>query len=121
MKTLKITIILTAVVALATVTIGLTLAHNFGSEGFFGGMMGYTTPTEDEAWWTEMREHMEGRWTGIEDEEWFDDMTAYMEDHWVEVENQPWFDSMVEYIEENGHYGFGHNGYSLRGFGCWGW
>ena len=121
MKTLKIAIILTAVFALATVTIGLTLAHNFGSEGFFGGMMGYTTYTGDEDWWTEMREHMEGRWNGIEDEEWFDDMTAYMEEHWSEVENQPWFDSMVEYMEENGHYGFGHNGYSQRGFGCWGW
>ena len=83
MKTLKIAIILTTVIALATVTIGLTLAHNFGSEGFFGGMMGYTTHTGDEDWWTEMREHMEGRWTGIEDEEWFDDMTAYMEEHWT--------------------------------------
>ena len=121
MKNLKIIIIATTIAVLAVATIGVALAQNFGNPAYFGGMMGYSTSNSDDEWWTEMREHMEARWTGIEDEEWFDDMTAYMEEHWTEVENQPWFDSMVEYMEENGHYGFGHNGFSQRGFGCWGW
>ena len=48
MEKIKIVIFLTAVVALVTVTIGLTFAHNIGGNDFFGGMMGYTTYAEDE-------------------------------------------------------------------------
>ena len=118
MEKTKIVILLIAVIALATVTIGLTFAHSIGGTDFFGGMMGYTPYSEGEDWWTEMREHMQGHWTDIEDEALFDDMTQYMEEHWTEVQNQEWFDPMVEYMQEHGHYGYGHMGFGYRGFGC---
>ena len=129
MKNTKIAIALVAVVGLVAVTVGLAFAHYFGAP--YAPITGSSQENFDEDWWTEMREHMEARWSGIEDEEWFDDMIQYMEEHWNEVQNQPWFDEMIEYMEDRGyyHYGyggdygnyFGPGGFGRRGFGCWGW
>ena len=113
MEKTKIIIVLTAIIALVTVTIGFTFAQNIGGNHFFGGMMGHNNYSEGEDWWTNMREHMGEEWTGIEDEEWFDDMTTYMEEHIADLESQEWYDSMVEYMEEHGygnHMGFGFGG-----------
>jgi hypothetical protein len=113
MKKTKIAIILTAVVALATVAIGFAFAHNMGGNNFFGGMMGYPSYAEGEDWWTDMRDHMGEDWEGIEDEEWFDDMTAYMDEHLADLESQEWYDDMVDYMDEHGygnHMGFGFGG-----------
>lgn len=128
MKTLKIVIALAAVIGLATLTVGLTLAHYTNTP--YDYMHSYV-PEADEDWWTEMREYMEARWSGIEDEEWFDDMNEYMEEHWNEVQNQEWFNQMLEYMEEHGYHPYGYSnyddnyygprGYDRRGFGCWGW
>ena len=118
MEKIKFVILVTAVVALATVAIGFTFANNFSEDHFFGGMMGYNGYSEDEDWWTHMREHMGEDWEGIEDEKWFDDMTQYMEEHLADLESQEWYDSMVEYMEEHGHYGYGHMGFGHSGFGC---
>ncbi len=112
MKT-KIIIALTAIFALATVTIGLTFAQNLNGFGHFGGIMGDTNYAEGEDWWTEMRDHMGETWEDIEDQEWFDDMTTYMEEQFDELESQEWYDDMIEYMEEQGygnHMGFGFGG-----------
>ena len=118
MEKTKIALVLIAVVALVTVTIGFTFAQNLSGFGHFGGMMGYTSYAEGEDWWTEMREHMSEDWADIEDEKWFDDMTTYMDEHIADLGSQEWYDSMVEYMEEYGHYGYGHMGFGYRGFGC---
>jgi hypothetical protein len=129
MEKLKIALALIAVIGLVVVTVGLSFAHYIGTP--FSTTTGSLQDTYDEDWWTEMREHMEARWSGIEDEEWFDDMTQYMEEHYDEVRSQNWFDQMLEYMEDRGYYHYGYtdnndNYYGprssgRRGFGCWGW
>ncbi len=120
MKNLKIVLAFAAIIGLAAVTIGLAFAHYSGTP--FDYMHNYTTETVDGDWWTDMREHMEARWSGIEDETWFMEMTDYMEEHWTEVQNQPWHDEMVEYMEENGYHSYAGSGsFGRGGFGCWGW
>jgi len=141
MKTLKMTLALVAIIALATFTVGLTLAHYTNTPDNYNNSV---IPQADEDWWTQMRQYMEARWRGIEDEEWFNDMAQYMEEHWKEVQNQAWFNQMLEYMQEHsyqpygnqpyGHgpyqYGpYGYNSYDNhygprsygRGFGCRGW
>lgn len=100
MKNFKIIIIATTIAVLAVASIGAALAHNYGSPSYYGGMMGYSSPYEDEDWWTEMREHMDDPWDEVQDEVWFDEMRTYMNEHLDEVENQEWFDEMTEYMEE---------------------
>ena len=126
MKTLKIALVLTAIVGLTALTVGLALAHYANTPYNYNNT---ATPQAEENWWNQMREYMEARWQGIEDQEWFNDMTQYMEEHWNEVQNQEWFNQMLQYMEEHGYhpYGFenfegtyGPRGYG-RGFGCWGW
>lgn len=127
MKTLKIALALAAITVIVNLAIGLSLAHYTDTPVDY--MHGYLPETENENWWTEMREHMEARWTGIEDEEWFDDMAQYMEEHWNEVQNQEWFNQMLEYMQEHGYYPnyinygdyYGPRGYGRGGFGCWSW
>ena len=72
MQTLKIALALTAVIGLATLTVGLALAHFTYTPYNYNNTAVPETQTGD--WWTQMREYMEARWNGIEDEEWFDDM-----------------------------------------------
>ena len=129
MKNTKIAIALVAIVGLVTLTAGLAFAHYFG--GPYNPITGSLQESFDEDWWTEMKEHMEARWSGIEDEEWFDDMTQYMEEHWHEVQNQEWFEEMLQHMEDRGYYNYGFRGYGgsyfgsggfgRRGFGCRGW
>lgn len=127
MKNIKIAIALVAVVGLVAVTVGLAFAHYFGGPYYLSTVS--LQEGFDEDWWTEMREHMEARWSGLEDEEWFDEMTQYMEEHYNEVQSEPWFEEMLEYMEDRGYYGhagygvnfFGSGGFGRRGFGCWGW
>ena len=128
MKNIKIALALLAVIGLVAITIGLGFAHYFGTP--YDSTAGLSE-SFDEDWWTEMREHMEARWSGVEDEEWFDDMTQYMEEHWNDLQSQDWFEEMLHYMEDRGyyHYGprgyggsyFGSGGFSGRGFGCRGW
>ena len=126
MKATKIALALIAVIGLSAIITGLAFAHYTKA---FVPATGNAEEPFDEDWWTEMREHMEARWSGIEDEEWFDDMNEYMEEHWNEVQNQEWFNQMLEYMEEQGynHYGYRNyedNYYGFRGYGrrgCWGW
>jgi len=120
MKTLKIVLALVGVIGLSAVAIGFAFAHYAGTP--FDYMHNYSPETVDGDWWTEMREHMDARWSGIEDEAWFEDMTQYMEEHWIEVQNQPWYEQMTEYMEERGYGSYaGPGGFGRRGFGCWGW
>jgi len=128
MKTLKIVIALAAVIGLATLTVGISLAHYTNT--FYDSNRSYATEADTETWWTQMREYMEARWNGIEDEEWYDSMIQYMEEHWNEVRNQEWFTPMLEYMEEHGYRPYGYGSYVDnyygprnygRGFGCGGW
>ena len=123
MKQTKIAIAVIAIVAIATLTIGLAFAHYFGNPYNYGYPSDYANSIEEQDWWNEMREHMEDRFEGIEDEQWFDDMLTYMEEHWNEVQDQEWFNEMREYMEENhfGRYYKGNNGYYSGRHGCWGW
>ena len=117
MKSLKLTLIVTTIVVLAVATIGVAVAHNYGTTPYYGGMMGYQTPYESEDWWIEMQEHMDDHWNDVQSEEWFDSMRTYMDTHREDVENQDWFDEMTEFMEaqrneyqyERG-YGFGYRG-----------
>jgi len=128
MKTLKIVLALTAIIAISAVTIGLTFAHYTGNP--FTTRTNSVQDTFTEDWWTRMEDYMQTRWNGIEDQTWFNDMTQYMEEHYTEVQNQEWFNDMLEYMEDRG-YNFGNRNYddtyfgprssSRRGFGCWGW
>lgn len=129
MKTLKIAIALTAIIAIFAITIGLSFAHYTNTP--------FTTTTNslqeafDEDWWTRMQDYMQVRWNGIEDQTWFNDMTQYMEDHYNEAQNQEWFNQMLEYMEDRGYYHFYDGNYddnyfgprssSRGGFGCWDW
>ena len=129
MEKTKIAIVFVAVIGVFTLTVGLAFAHYFRTP--YNPSTGSYQESIDEEWWTEMREHMENRWSDIENEKWFNEMVQYMEEHWDEVQNQPWFEEMIEYMEERGyyHYGyreddgnyFGSRPYGRRGFGCWGW
>ena len=129
MKNTKIAIALIAAVGLVALTSGLVFAHYF--TGPHNPLTDSLHESINEDWWTEIREHMEARWSGIEDEQWFDDMLEYMEEHWSEVQNQSWFEEMVEYMEDKGYYHYGYRGYNSnyydhrsyrgRGFGCLGW
>ena len=114
MKDLKIILIVTTIVVLGVATVGLALASSYNNSSYYGGMMGYSTPYQDEDWWTEMQEHMEDHWNEVQDEEWFVEMRTYMNEHLDDVENQDWFDEMTEYMEEQR---FGNN-YRYGGFGC---
>ena len=125
MKNLKIIIIATTIAILTVATIGVALAHNYGGSSYYGGMMGYSTPYEDEDWWIEMREHMDEHWDEIQDEEWYNDMRTYMDEHIEDVENQDWFDEMTQFMEDQRYeyryhfdsgYGYGyHDGYVESG------
>jgi len=133
MKNLKIMLIATTIAVLGVATVGLALAASYNNSPYYGGMMGYSTPTTDddwwievqehmedrwsqigdEDWWTEMREHMDDHWNEVQDEEWFNDMRTYMEEHFEEVENQPWFDEMTAYMDQQNF----ANNYRF-GYGC---
>ena len=126
MKTPKIVIALTAIIAISTVTIGLSFAHYTNTP--FTTRTNSVQDTFNEDWWTRMQDYMQARWNGIEDQTWFNDMTQYMEEHYDEVQNQEWFNQMLEYMEDRGHY-FGTNNIDdtyhgprssgRGGFGCW--
>ena len=134
---MKIASALVAIIALTTLTVGLTLAHYTNTPYNYNNT---AVPQAGEDWWTQMREYMKARWNGIEDQEWFDDMAQYMEEHWNEVQNQAWFYPMIELMQEHGyqpynyepywHGPYGYNRYDSyyygsrsygRGFGCRGW
>jgi len=143
MKTLKIALALAAVIGLATLTVGLALAHFTNTPYNYNNTAVPEAQTND--WWNQMRKYMEARWTGIEDQEWYNDMVQYIEEHWNEVQNQAWFNQMLQYMQEHGYepyrygsygygsYGYGPYGYNNydsyyygprgygRGFGCMGW
>ena len=119
MKSLKLILIATTIAILTVATIGVALAYNYGGSSYYGGMMGYSTPYEDEDWWIEMREHMDDHWNEIQDEEWYNDMRAYMNEHIEDVENQDWFDEMTQFMEDQRYesryrfdsgYGYGYHG-----------
>ncbi len=128
MKTLKIVIALTAIIAISAVTIGLSFAHYTNTP--FTPRTTSVQDTFNEDWWTRMQNYMQTRWNGIEDQTWFNDMTQYMEEHYSEVQNQEWFNQMLEYMKDRGYY-YGNNNIDdtyygprssgRRGFGCWGW
>ena len=127
MKTLKIAIALTAIIAISAVTIGLSFAHYQNTP--FTTTTNSVQDTFDEEWWTRMQDYMQIRWNGIEDQTWFNDMTQYMEEHYNEVQNQEWFNPMLEYMQDHG-YSYSNNNIDTyygprssgrRGFGCWGW
>lgn len=135
MKTLKIALAFTAIIAIVAVTIGLAFAQ-LASKPYITAQ-DQAQDSVDQDWWVRMRSYMKARWNGIEDEEWFEDMNQYMEEHWNEVQNQEWFSQMLEYMQEHGYYnnygysnyGYGDYGYNYfglrgcggRGFGCGGW
>ena len=125
MRTSKMLIIATIVAILGIATIGVALAHRYSTLPINGGMMGYSTPIEDDKWWTEMEEHMRYRFGDAVDEEWFNEMRQYMEEHFEEVRNEEWYDEMRQFMEDRWEsrdyeyrYGSYHGGY---GRGCWGW
>ena len=128
MKTIKIALALIAVIGLSAIITGLAFGHYTRTNPFAPATIN-AEETFDEDWWTQMREHMEARWSGIEDEEWYHDMTEYMEEHWNEVQNQEWLNQMLEFMEEKGynHYRYRNyedNYYGPRYYGrrgCWGW
>lgn len=112
MKNLKSFLIVTTIAILSVATIGIALAHNFGGTPYYGGMMGYQTPYENEDWWTVMSEHMDD----VEDEAWFNDMRAYMEEQVEDVERQDWFDEMAQFMDDQrgeywrgSGYGYGYH------------
>ena len=100
MKNLKIMIIATTIAVLAVATIGVALAYNYNNSPNYGGMMGSSSPNEDEDWWTEMRDHMDDHMDEVQDEEWFDEMTEHMEDHMDDIEDEDWFDEMDEHMDD---------------------
>lgn len=115
MKSLKLIIIVTTIAVLAVATIGVAVAHNYGTTPYYGGMMGYQTPYEDENWWTEMQEHMNDHWDEVQNEEWFNDMRTYMDEHVEDLETQDWFDEITQFmedqrVEDNRGYGYGYHG-----------
>ena len=117
MKSLKLILIVTTIAVLAVATIGVAVAHNYGTTPYYGGMMGYQTPYEDGDWWTEMREHMDDHWDEVQNEEWFNDMRAYMDEHVEDLETQDWFDEMTQFMEDQREdyqydrgYGYGYHG-----------
>lgn len=61
-KTLILSLVLAALVVVVPTT--YVLAHRATSSSYYG-VTG--SKVEDEDWWTEMREHMEQRWTELED------------------------------------------------------
>jgi len=119
MKNVKLIIIATTIAILTVGTIGVALAYNHERSSNYGGIMGYSTPNEDEDWWVEMREYMDDHWNEVQDEEWFNDMREYMDEHVDDVENQDWFDKMTKFMENqryeyyynyNNGYGYGYRG-----------
>lgn len=113
-------------------SIGIVLAHNFATNPYYSGIRAYSTPSDDEDWWNEMRQYMEEHWDEVDvatqqettDEEfddWWDEMKEHMEEGLID-DNGDWWDDMREHMEdhweelEDGDYGYG--GF---GRGCWGW
>ncbi len=116
MKTIKIAIAFTAIIAIVAVTIGLTFAQQTNTP--YANTQNQAQDNIDQDWWVRMRNYMKARWNGIEDEEWFNDMNQYMEEHWNEVQNQEWFNQMLEYMQEHGYYhNYGYGNYGYRDYG----
>ena len=132
MKNLKIIAIAATIGIVAWAIIGVVFAHNFAINPYYSSMKEYSTPYEDEDWWSEMRQYMEEHWDQVDDatqqettdeefEHWWDEMKEHMEQGWSD-DGEAWWNEMREHMEdrweelEDGDYG-----YSGFGRGCWDW
>ena len=64
MKTIKIAIAFTAIIAIVAVTIGLTFAQQTNTP--YANTQNQAQDNIDQDWWVRMRNYMKARWNGIE-------------------------------------------------------